>query len=92
MERPSSAPGYHPNSQDLVDKDGIDSIREEFRSMEERIEGAMGKENRGHKLPLQDLPYKRPRVLRSRLLSVDLPDEHDFDVLFQSSTSMVCLF
>jgi len=88
MERPSSAPGYHPNDQASMDKDGVDSIREEFRSMEERIEGAMGKENRGHKLSLEELPCKRPRVLPSRLLSTKVPDEHDFEVSIQQ-TNMV---
>lgn len=81
--RPLSAPGYHPADSPAKGEgenfNGADFITE-FAEMEERASTTMGKENRGHKLPLEELPLKRLRLLPSRASAVVSPTEDEFEV------------
>lgn len=87
--RPLSAPGYHP-ADSPANGEGEDGngteVMAEFAEMEERASEAMGKENRGHKLPLKELPLKRPRLLSGRASAVVPPTEDEFEVRLTSVT------
>jgi hypothetical protein len=75
MDRPLSAPGYHPEETKSTETKPIQAV---FAAIEERAELAQS-DNRGHKLPFEDLP-KLKRALKPVLPTVAL-EEEEFEVL-----------
>lgn len=80
--RPLSAPGYHPKdaNEGADDAEPLATGATGFAEIEERASAAMGKENRGHKLSLEELPLERPRLLPGRESTIVPPTEEEFEV------------
>lgn len=78
MNRPLSAPGYTPREEtnSTISSDSTRTIEAVFAAIEERAELAQT-ENRGHKLPLEDLP--RPLQLKPFISAKPL-EEDEFEV------------
>ncbi|PJF18565.1 37S ribosomal protein S25,mitochondrial [Paramicrosporidium saccamoebae] len=79
MNRPLSAPGYHPEETTLAETKNTECrppIQAVFAAIEERAELAQS-DNRGHKLPLEDLP-KLQRSLKPVLHTATL-EEDEFE-------------